>query len=95
MYTIKPTSKFKKDLRAIHRSGYYLQLLSRVIEMLAKAKLPPKYKNHPLQENYKSCRECHITPDRLLIYEINKETLILYLTNHKNCSKIKVARERL
>ena len=26
------------------------------------------------------CRECHITPDWLLIYEINKTELILYLT---------------
>lgn len=30
--------------------------------------------------NYTGCRECHITPDRLLIYEISDDTLLLYLT---------------
>ena len=29
---------------------------------------------------FASCRECHITPDWLLIYEISNEELILYLT---------------
>ena len=52
-----------------------------VIELLAEEKdLPPKYKDHPLSGDYVGCRECHITPDWLLIYEINQGELILYLT---------------
>ncbi len=33
-----------------------------------------------LPEKYKDCRECHITPDCLLIYQIDGNELILYLT---------------
>ena len=30
--------------------------------------------------DYTGCRECHITPDWLLIYEVDGDELILYLT---------------
>ena len=33
-----------------------------------------------LTGNYIGCRECRITPDWLLIYEISDDTLLLYLT---------------
>ena len=39
-----------------------------------------KYKDHALTGDYAGCRECHITPDWLLIYEIVDEELVLYLT---------------
>ena len=37
-----------------------------------------KYKDHALSGNYKNYRECHIKPDLLLIYKIEKSELILY-----------------
>ena len=44
--------------------------------------LEAKYKDHPLKGNYKDKRDCHITPDWLLIYEINNEhrELVLHRT---------------
>jgi len=33
-----------------------------------------------LRGDYSGCRECHITPDWLLVYEIDNGKLILYLT---------------
>ncbi|MDO5563392.1 MAG: type II toxin-antitoxin system YafQ family toxin [Synergistaceae bacterium] len=33
-----------------------------------------------LSGDYIGCRECHVAPDWLLIYEIVEDTLILYLT---------------
>jgi len=36
--------------------------------------LPPKHENHPLHGNYKGKWECHIEPDWLLIYRIEKST---------------------
>jgi len=81
MYNIKPTSKFQKDLKRIQKRGYNLSLLNEVISILAKdEQLPEKYLDHPLKGNYKDCRECHITPDWLLIYRKNEGTLFLYLT---------------
>ena len=80
-YTVKPTSKFQKDLKKIQRRGYNLALLTEVIKMIAsREELPAKYRDHPLIGNYGSCRECHITPDWLLIYEQSENDLILYLT---------------
>ena len=81
MYKIKPTTKFQKDLKRIEKRGYNIALLTDVIKILANGEeLPEKYKDHLLIGNYAGCRECHITPDRLLIYEIENDELILYLT---------------
>ena len=56
-------------------------ILANVIDALAmRQPLAEKYKAHSLIGNYKGCRECHITPDWLLIYEISDKELILYLT---------------
>ena len=81
MYIVKPTTKFQKDLKLIQRRGYDISLLTDVIKIIASGEpLPEQYNDHPLQGNYKGCRECHITPDWLLVYSIDKETVILYLT---------------
>ncbi len=80
-YTIRPTSRFQKDLKRIHKRGYDISLLSDIIQKLAKGEqLPEKNKDHPLSGDYVGCRECHITPDWLLVYEIDNGELILYLT---------------
>lgn len=81
MYKIAATGKFIKDLKLAKKRGYNLSLLSVVVDMLAAGKpLPEKYKDHNLSGNYAGCRVCHITPDWLLIYEVDGDELILYLT---------------
>ncbi len=80
-YEIRPTTKFQKDLKRAQRRGYDISLLTDVIKMLAAGEaLPAKYKDHNLSGDYAGCRECHITSDWLLIYEVAEESLILYLT---------------
>ena len=59
----------------MHRRGYDISLLTEIIR-----KLSEKNKDHSLSGDYIGCRECHITPDWLLIYEIYDRELILYLT---------------
>ena len=81
MLEIVASSRFKKDLKTILKRGYNIQLLEEVVDTLARqTTLPKKNKDHPLSGNYAGCRECHITPDWLLIYEITAGELILYLT---------------
>ena len=81
MYKIKPTIKFQKDLKRIKRRGYDISLLTEVIKKLSLGEdLPPKNQDHYLIGDFKGCRECHITSDWLLIYEIDDDTLFLYLT---------------
>lgn len=80
-YRIVQTSTFKKDLKTAIKRGYNTDLLGAVVDTLAMGyPLPEKYKDHNLAGNYKGCRECHITPDWLLIYEISDSEVILYLT---------------
>lgn len=81
MYSIRPTSKFQKDLKRVKRRGYDIDLLTAIIKKLAAGELlPAKNKDHELSGDYIGCRECHITPDWLLIYELDGDDLILYLT---------------
>jgi mRNA interferase YafQ len=81
MYTVKPTSRFSKDLKLIEKRGYKIDLLTDVIKKLAAGEtLDEKYQDHSLRGNYDGCRECHITPDWLLFYEVVGKELILYLT---------------
>lgn len=59
--------------------------------MLSKGeKLPEKYKNHPLKGNLNGYYDCHILPDLVLVYKIEKERLILILFDietHSNLFK--------
>ena len=81
MYTVRPTSKFQKDIKRAEKRGYNLSLLAEVVSLLVKGEpLPEKYLDHPLKGKYKDCRECHITPDWLLVYRKKDDTLFLYLT---------------
>ena len=81
MLTIKYQAAFKRDYRRIKKRGYDTSLLETVLVMLANRQaLPAEYRDHELAGGYKGCRECHITPDWLLVYEISGENLILYLT---------------
>lgn len=81
MYRIRPSIKFQKDLKKMQKRGYDISLLKNVLNMLAHGEsLPQKYRDHTLSGNYKGCRECHITLDWLLIYEIDGNELFLYLT---------------
>ncbi len=80
-YTIKPTTRFQKDVKRIQKRGYDISLLTGIIKKLANGEmLPEKNRDHNLIGDYVGCRECHITPNWLLVYEIDNGELILYLT---------------
>lgn len=81
MLKIKYHSKFKKDIKTIKKRNYDLSKLQKVIEILAEEKtLSAKYKDHSLTGIYQDFRECHILPDWLLIYRIDKDILTLVLS---------------
>lgn len=80
-YKIKPSNRFKKDIRLSQKRGYSLHLITEVIEKLANGeKLADKYKDHALTGDYSGFRECHITPDWLLVYQVIENELILFLS---------------
>ncbi len=81
MYKIIQTSRFKKDLKTAIKRGYNMELLDKVVTMLSNGETLPEYnRDHSLNGIYQGCRECYIQPDWLLIYEIDNNMMILYLT---------------
>ena len=80
MYEIRFTSQFKKDLKLAKKQGRNTDKLFSVIEQLANGQpLEEKYRDHALTGNYKGCRECHVEPGWLLIYEVDNGILVLML----------------
>ena len=79
---IKRTSQFKKDYKKAIKSGCKEADFREVLKYLVEQKpLPEIYRDHPLTDskNYKNVRECHIYPDWLLVYRIQKTTLVVEL----------------
>ncbi len=81
MLDVRYSTKLKKDYKTILKRGYNPQLLQDVLKILCSTQaLPAKYNDHSLSGNYEGHRECHITPDWLLIYKIECDILTLTLT---------------
>ena len=81
MLDIILSNQFKKDLKTAKKRGYNLDLLDEVVTKLSNLQpLEAKNRDHELSGIYKGFRECHIQPDWLLIYRINNNDLILFLS---------------
>ena len=79
-YEVKFTNQFKKDLKLAKKQGKNLDKMYAVIEKIANGEsLEEKFRDHNLTGNYSGCRECHIEPDWLLIYELINDVLVLVL----------------
>ena len=80
-YAVRQTTKFRKELKKMLKRGADRSKLSAVVKMLAQGKtLPPQYRDHALTGDMTGTRDCHITPDWLLLYRIENDVLVLTLT---------------
>ncbi len=82
MYNLRFTNKIQRNIKLMKKRGKDLEKLKVVLNLLQKGEeLPSKYRDHALTGDFTGCRECHIEPDWLLVYEIiNSELVILLLT---------------
>ncbi len=81
MLEVVLSNQFKKDLKLASKRGYKLELLKKTVDKIANnIKLEDKYRDHALTGNYIGFRECHIQPDWLLVYRIENDELILFLS---------------
>ena len=90
-YIISYTTNFKKQYKKIIKQGKDKTKLETVLNILISGeKLPKKYRDHALINNkyFNNCRECHIEPDWLLVYEIYNDILVLILTRLGTHSKL-------
>lgn len=81
MLDVRYSSKFKRDFKTCSKRQYKMELLQQVVDILRiPDTLPLKNSDHNLSGNYTGYRECHITPDWLLIYRQDNNELLLYRT---------------
>ena len=81
MLNLNQSNKFKKDYKLCKKRGYHMDLLQSVINTLRIPEpINAKNKDHSLSGNFVGKRECHISPDWLLIYQIIGNELYLVRT---------------
>jgi mRNA interferase YafQ len=72
MRKVTRTGSFKKDFKRQSKGvlGPKLEdLLRAVVPLLADdAQMPPERRDHPLKGEWTDHRDCHVTPDLVLIY---------------------------
>ena len=78
MLELALSSVFKTEVKKIKNAKDKAELKLVLDTLLAEKTLDKKYRDHALSGNYKNYRECHIKPDLLLIYKIEKTELVLY-----------------
>jgi len=80
VYLITQTARFKRSYKLAEKRGLNMSKLSEVVGMLALGQaLPLRFRDHALAGKHIGTRECHISPDWLLIYRKIESQLILEL----------------
>ncbi len=81
MRKITLTSQFEKDVKRVQKRNYDMSKLSKIIRLLGQGDLKDReYRDHPLKGKHGGLRECHLTPDWLLIYQPFTDQVILIRT---------------
>lgn len=81
MKKIIHAGKFDKDLKRMAKRGADIEKLFEVVTKLANGQvLESRYEDHPLHGKLVQKRDCHISPDWVLIYAVDNDTLFLYRT---------------
>ena len=65
MLTVRYSTRFRRDFKVCVKRRYDMELLQRAIDLTG---------------DYAGHRECHLSPDWLLIYKQSGEELLLYRT---------------
>lgn len=79
-YSLEFTNQYLKDLKLARKRGLDEGKLNEVLLILISGEsLPAKYKDHLLIGNYSGFKECHISPDWLLVYSIESTLKIVTL----------------
>ena len=69
MFELELTHQYLKDLKLARKRGLDESKLNEVIlKLVSGEELPKKNRDHSLSGDYKGFRECHISPNWLLIY---------------------------
>ena len=89
MRLVRYSVQFKKDYKRMQKRGGNIEKLRAVIEKLVdEQKLEEHYRDHPLQGQFAGARDCHLTPDWILIYAIvHNELRLIRMGTHSDLFK--------
>ncbi len=78
-FEVVATKQYERDVKKAKKRGLPIDKLIDIVAMLEQGTpLPIKNKDHLLTGDFAGYRECHISPDWLLIYK--KDTTIRLIT---------------
>lgn len=81
MLTVRYSTRFRRDFKLCVKRRYDMDLLQQAVDILRIPEhLPSKNRDHDLTGEYAGHRECHLSPDWLLIYKQDGDELLLYRT---------------
>ena len=80
-FSLKLTKRYLRDLKLARKRGMDESLLNKIIVKLHDdVPLPEKNRDHQLHGDYEGYRECHFTPNWLLIYVKDTDIKIISLS---------------
>ncbi len=80
MREVHKSARYKRDAKRFRNNRPVVSELFSVIDLLAAdAPLPPRYCDHALHNDWEGCRDCHIRPDVVLVYQKTADGLVLLL----------------
>ena len=78
MLILETTAQFRRDYKLMKKRGCERELIETVLDKLLNCcPLEAAHRDHALTGNYAGFRECHIKPDWLLVYKIERDRLVL------------------
>ena len=78
MLILETTAQFRRDYKLMKKRGCERELIETVLDKLLNGcPLEASHRDHALTGNYAGFRECHIKPDWLLVYKIERDRLVL------------------
>ena len=81
MLDVRYSTKFKKDFKTCVKRRSNMAHFQQILYTLSiPDTLPPNNADANLSGNYAGYRECHVSPDWLLIYRQDGNELLLYRT---------------
>ncbi|WP_225755991.1 type II toxin-antitoxin system YafQ family toxin [Cardiobacterium sp. Marseille-Q4385] len=71
-FALIPNNQFKRDAKKRWEVLLSAEWMTVAHCLMNGSAMPEKHRDHALSGDWQGCRECHIKPDLLLIYEIRR-----------------------
>lgn len=71
------TTRFKKDINVLKKRNTGIDQLKAIMrELIHERQLAAKHADHALKGKWVGCRECHVMPDLLLVYQVKSGMIV-------------------